>query len=537
MAIGSPRSRRSRGPGGHVTCRMRRSTSERGGRCAVRSAEEMMEGLEAFDLVGTYRGAAGLVGCDHKTVARLVELRARAGGGALVPSPRPRPAVDAFAEKIAEWVDRSKGSIHADAAHQRLVARGYMGSESTTRRGGAAAKRAWRAEHGRRTRPWIPEPGLWLQFDYGDGPVIGARKTSLLCAGVAWGRVRIVVPLVDRALPSVGVGCGRVLREVGGVPTYVLTDNERTVTIDHVCGIAVRNPKIVAAARHYGFTIQTWVPADPQSKGGSEATVRIAKADLVPTDHNLRDQYTSFAELEDACRAFGERVNAREHRVTRQPPAVLLGEERARLHPLPERSHTLCFGETRKVSWQSTVSVGGAIYSVPSSLVDERVWVRADGDELVVVHVDAAGGPREVARHELTTPGRPRICDEHYPPKPPGALERAPKAQTDAERAFLAIGPGAGEWLTRAAAAGTVRVRRKMAEAVDLAKLHGHPAVEQALKAAAAAGRFDEGAIASILAHQQQALPAARVIEFPAARPPEIASLQRSTQSWRGFGT
>src|SRR4051795_7521501 len=148
---------------------MRRLTSERGGRCAVRSAEEMMEILEAFDLVGTYRGAAGLVGCDHKTVARLVELRDRAGGGALVLGPRARPAVDPFAEKIAEWVDRSKGSIHADAAHQRLVAMGYLGSERTTRRAVAAAKRAWRAEHGRRTRPWVPEPGFWVAVDYGGG--------------------------------------------------------------------------------------------------------------------------------------------------------------------------------------------------------------------------------------------------------------------------------------------------------------------------------------------------------------------------------
>src|SRR3954470_2657156 len=107
---------------------MRRSISvERGGRCAVRSAEEMMEILEAFDLVGTYRGAAALVGCDHKTVARLVELRDRAGGGALVAVTRARPAVDPFAEKIAEWVDRSKASIGADAAHQRLVAVGYLG--------------------------------------------------------------------------------------------------------------------------------------------------------------------------------------------------------------------------------------------------------------------------------------------------------------------------------------------------------------------------------------------------------------------------
>src|SRR3954454_3809836 len=169
---------------------MRRSISERGGRCAVRSAEEMMEILEAFDLVGTYRGAAALVGCDHKPVARLVGLRDRAGGGALVPSPRARPAVDPFAEKIAEWVDRSKGSIHADAAHHRLVAMGYLGSERTTRRAVAAAKRAWRTQHGRRTRPWIPEPGLWLQFDYGDGPVIGGRETSPLCAGAGRARRR-----------------------------------------------------------------------------------------------------------------------------------------------------------------------------------------------------------------------------------------------------------------------------------------------------------------------------------------------------------
>jgi hypothetical protein len=40
---------------------------------------------------------------------------------------------------------------------------------------------------------------------------------------------------------------------------------------------------------------------DPLSKGGSEATVKIAKADLVPTEHNLRPAYTSMGELQDAC--------------------------------------------------------------------------------------------------------------------------------------------------------------------------------------------------------------------------------------------
>lgn len=169
--------------------------------------------------------------------------------------------------------------------------------------------------------------------------------------------------------------------------------------------------------------------------------MRIAKADLVPTDHKLRPAYADFAELEAECERFCERVNAREHRVTRRPPAVLLQEERERLHPLPKMPHTVCFGQTRKVGWQSTISLGGATYSVPSSLVDEGVWARVDGTELVIVHADSPQGPREVARHALTTPGRPSITDEHYPPCPAGALERRPRARSSEEAAFLALGP------------------------------------------------------------------------------------------------
>src|SRR5262249_19187423 len=88
-----------------------RATEER----PVKKAEEIMEILEAFDLVGSLRAAAALAGCDHKTVAHYVELRDRAGGG--LPSPRrARPVVDPFADKIDEWVERSRGRIRADKA-------------------------------------------------------------------------------------------------------------------------------------------------------------------------------------------------------------------------------------------------------------------------------------------------------------------------------------------------------------------------------------------------------------------------------------
>jgi transposase len=495
----------------------------------LKNSEEVMEILEAFDLTGTLRGAAELAGCDHKTVAHWVRAREEAGGGLAV-SARPRPAVDGFAEKIEEWVERSRGRIRADRAHERLVAMGYVGSERTSRRAVAEAKRAWRAGHGRRTRPWTVEPGLWMQWDYGDGPVVAVPSTVLFCAWLAWSRFRVVLPLWDRTMASVVMGLDRTLRGFGGAPTYALTDNERTVSVDQVCGIAVRNPQIVSVGRHYGLTVATCVPADPQSKGGSEATVRIAKADLVPTEHNLRANYESFAELEAACAAFCERVNTREHRVTRRAPVVMLAEERGRLHPLAKVAHTVCFGQTRKVSWQSTISVGSAIYSVPSTLIDERVWARVDGSELVVVHADSPDGPREVARHELTTPGRPSISVEHYPPRPAGALERRPRARSSEEAAFLELGRGAEAWLVKAAATGATRVRRKIAEAVDLAKLHGAEEVEHALAVCADAGRFGDGDLASVLAHH-----GAQVIEFP-ARGSEQRSLQRSTRSWEGFG-
>jgi len=44
------------------------------------------------------------------------------------------------------------------------------------------------------------------------------------------------------------------MRRIGGAPTYVLTDNEKTVTVEHVAGIAVRNPQTVSFARHYLLT-------------------------------------------------------------------------------------------------------------------------------------------------------------------------------------------------------------------------------------------------------------------------------------------
>ncbi|MCB0969391.1 MAG: IS21 family transposase, partial [Ilumatobacter sp.] len=236
--------------------------------------------------------------------------------------------------------------------------------------------------------------------------------------------------------------------------------------------------------------------------------------------------YASWAELVDACEAWMADVNGRPHRATRRPPVEMLAEEQQRLHRLPERAYTAVFGETRKVSWSATISYGGVLYSVPHTLADETVWVRVDGDQVVVTHCPASG-PVEVARHRRSTPGHPMIDDAHYPPRPAGPLARKPKPTSAAEAEFLALGEGARLWLVEAASAGTSRVKVKMAEAVQLARLHGQLHVDWALGHAATYARFADGDLASILA-------AHPVGDHRAAT--DEHSLQHGTSAWEGFG-
>ena len=490
----------------------------------MKSAEEIMNILEAYDLTGSLRDAAELAGCSHHTVARYVAAREQ--GRAVPEAPARRAGViDAFLPKLEELVERSKGKIRADVAHEKVTAMGYAGSERTTRRAVAELKASWRAGRRRVFRPWVPEPGMWAQYDFGDGPRIGGAATVLFCLWLAWSRFRVVLPLLDKSGPSVWAAADVALRRLGGVPAYLLTDNEKTVTIEHVAGLPVRNAAAVEFGRHYGLTVATCVPYDPASKGGSESTVKVAKADLVPTDANLLEEYRSFAELEAACAAFCAQVNARPHRITRRAPAEMLTEEQTRLHPVPAAPFTAALGVTRKVGALSLVTYEGGQYSVPHELAGQPVWVRRHGEQVVIAHA-GPDGPAEVARHQVTTPGSPRLEDAHYPPAPPGALARAAKARTAAEAQFLAIGDGAGLWLAEAAAAGATRVRAKMATAVQLAALHGAGVVDRALGQAAAAGRFAEGDLAAIVAHQ------ACAADGKVSRPGEQRTLAQGTGGW-----
>lgn len=185
----------------------------------------------------------------------------------------------------------------------------------------------------------------------------------------------------------------------------------------------VRNPEIVPIGRFCGTVIRTCMPADPASKGGVENAVKIAKRDLVPTTVNLRAAYGSFGEVETAWDEFMAEVNARVHRETRRAPVEMLGEERFRLHQVPEQPYTAAFGTSRQVHEKdATIRVEQVRCSVPHQHAGRQVFVRWHGEDLVVTGI-VEDVPVEIARHRRSSPGSPVIAYQDGPVSPTRARE------------------------------------------------------------------------------------------------------------------
>jgi hypothetical protein len=96
----------------------------------VKSAEEIMNMLDAFDLTASLRDAGELAGVSHHTVARYVAARE---SGLAVRGVRRPMLIDEFRPKVEEWVERSNGKVRADVAHGKLGARHRVSSRILSR--------------------------------------------------------------------------------------------------------------------------------------------------------------------------------------------------------------------------------------------------------------------------------------------------------------------------------------------------------------------------------------------------------------------
>ena len=94
------------------------------------SARDRMNIIAAYQMVGTYRGAAEMCGVTHKTVRRVIE-RAEAGEPAAAPPGRARN-FDEVTGLVYQRVDKSHGKVSAKRLLPIVRAAGYEGRPATS---------------------------------------------------------------------------------------------------------------------------------------------------------------------------------------------------------------------------------------------------------------------------------------------------------------------------------------------------------------------------------------------------------------------
>lgn len=107
----------------------------------------------------------------------------------------------------------------AHKVHELLQGMGFAGSYKSTSRAVREAKNAYAAARQRVHKPWVPAPGQWLQYDFGDGPMVAGKATVLFVAWLAWSKFRFVIPLFDKQTPSVIGALNACFRTLSGVPS------------------------------------------------------------------------------------------------------------------------------------------------------------------------------------------------------------------------------------------------------------------------------------------------------------------------------
>ena len=443
-----------------------------------------MEIVAAFNQVGTYRGAAAMCGCDPKTVKRaLARLMA--------PQPPRRAERARNYDIVAELVQSRVGSTKARITAKRLLpearAAGYTGSARNLRRLVAEAKADWRRGQNRGRRPAVWSPGETLVIDWG-----AEGRLHVFCAVLAWSRVRFVRFAADEQAETTLGLLAECFETLGGVPKVVLADRMGCLKGGVVADVVVPSPDYVRFATHYRFRPDFCAGADPASKGIVENLVGYAKSDLVvPAD-------LSVADLEGAnawAVAWCAEVNARVHSEICAVPAERLIKEAELLGPLPSLRPRIGRATVRKVDKLSCIRIGSARYSVPTVHIGTEVEViAAEGRVKVVV------GDEIVADHAVVAPGEASVVDDHYGSVRPDRPRRVPRPRTEAERAFLALGPVAEAFLKGAAAAGVTRLSAELVELADLEAAHGAEVVVAALERAVAFGRWRAADVRSILA-------------------------------------
>lgn len=183
----------------------------------------------------------------------------------------------------------------------------------------------------------VHKPGEALLVDWGKLRSVkdaeGKSRTLWALVGVlGFSRYMMVRLVWTNDVPTTVLALESMLKEIGGVPTRITSDNPKCFAIEASKYEPLLNPVLERWSAHYGTILECLPPADPQKKGKVER--------LMPFVRRLYEAHGEAWLGVDESQAYLEKkiviANERKHGTTNLRPVEIFNQaERQALKPLP----------------------------------------------------------------------------------------------------------------------------------------------------------------------------------------------------------
>jgi transposase len=442
------------------------------------------------------RAIARRLHCSWRTVARALQWEQ--------PPTRHVPSrvspLDPYTAKIdallAQYPELSAVRIHEELARGP---EGYTGSVITVRR----YLRSVRPPRGRVYQDVDYQPAQAMQVDWGEcGRVsIGntTRKVSVFVAVLCYSRLSFLEFTLSQRKAEFYRSLVHALEFFGGSPRCIIFDNLKAAVLNGSGRAACFHPEFLALCGCYCMQPIACERRDPESKGIVEAKVRYVKRNALA---GRGDQLVRFEDYVALAPWWRDHVaNVRLHETTRQRPVDRFPQERSLLRALPAIPFDTDEIVPAVVSPHAQIEFDANHYSVPPHLARQTVTVRADGQEIRIVHQGQV-----VAQHVRCYQRRQRIV---LPDHRLAARTMSRHSQRSAlEQAFDALGPEARQFhlgLKSQPVKTGVHLRRLL----GLARVYGSAEVLSAITRALELAAYDAASVENLLlaARRRRQLP------------------------------
>ena len=310
---------------------------------------------------------------------------------------------------------------------------GYTGSLTTVKnyiidhKDLVPAKRQQVAPQGNRSRRYKTDPGEAFQMDWGFTWVVdpNGNESKVACfAMICHHCGKMYIEFFPNAKQeNLFIGMIHAFMYMG-VPTYVLTDNMKSVVIKRdIDGRPLWQVDYESFMRAVGFRTRLCKPRHPFTKGKVERLIRFVK------DNFLAGRcFWNLSDLNDQALEWCNKHNARYHKEIDDIPDLLHSARCSETATPLKESRTLLYYlcPMRRISFDGFVNYEGRRFGVPFRYSGQTVRVCRKNDVLYIYTPDLR---ETLVTHDVTWSMRDRYCsDQFFEPEMPEELPTTPVA-------------------------------------------------------------------------------------------------------------